>query len=37
VPPSKEYLKYMDWRVLSLLLSLMLVVAGLQKSGASDF
>ncbi len=34
VPPSKEYLKYMDWRVLSLLLSLMLVVAGLQKSGA---
>lgn len=33
VPPSKEYLGYLDWRVLCLLLSLMLVVAGLQKVG----
>ena len=33
VPPSKEYLDYMDWRVLALLLGLMLVVAGLQSIG----
>lgn len=34
VPPSLEYLGYIDFHVLALLLSLMLVVAGLQKSGA---
>lgn len=33
VPPSKEYLSYLDYRVLCLLLALMLVVAGLQKAG----
>ena len=34
VPVSKEYLSYIDFRVLSLLLSLMLVVAGFKRSGA---
>ena len=34
VPPSLDYLGYIDFHVLALLLSLMLVVAGLQKSGA---
>lgn len=33
VPPSLEYLHYLDWHVLSLLLSLMLVVAGLKQAG----
>ena len=33
VPPSAEYLEYMDWRVLALLFGLMLVVAGLQSIG----
>lgn len=33
VPPSKEYFGYLDLRVLCLLLSLMLVVAGLKKVG----
>ncbi|MDD3393135.1 MAG: SLC13 family permease [Anaerotignum sp.] len=33
VPPSKQYLGYLDLHVLSLLLSMMLVVAGLQKVG----
>ena len=36
VPPSKAYLDYIDWRVLGLLLSLMIVMAGLQKCGAFD-
>lgn len=36
VPPSLKYLEYLDIRVLSLLLSLMLVVAGLQRAGAFD-
>ena len=34
VPPSAAYLGYIDWRVLALLLSLMLVVAGLKEAGA---
>lgn len=34
VPPSADYVKYIDFHVLALLFSLMLVVAGLQKSGA---
>lgn len=34
VPPSVEYFGYIDFHVLVLLFSLMLVVAGLQKSGA---
>ena len=33
VTPSAEYLEYIDWRVLALLLGLMLVVAGLQSIG----
>lgn len=33
VPPSLSYIGYLDLHVLSLLLSLMLVVAGMQKSG----
>ena len=32
-PPSAAYLNYIDWRVLSLLFSLMAVVAGLQECG----
>ena len=31
-PPSKQYLEFIDFRVLGLLLSLMLVMAGLQKN-----
>lgn len=31
-PPSEKYLQYIDFRVLGLLLSLMLVMAGLQKN-----
>lgn len=34
VPPSLAYVEYIDFHVLALLFSLMLVVAGLQKSGA---
>lgn len=34
VPPSMDYVGYIDFHVLALLFSLMLVVAGLQKSGA---
>ncbi len=34
VPPSFAYVEYIDFHVLALLYSLMLVVAGLQKSGA---
>ena len=34
VPVSKEYLSYIDYRVLALLLALMLVVAGFKRSGA---
>ena len=36
VPPSADYLDYLDWRVLCLLLSLMLVVAGLKSAGVFD-
>ena len=36
VPPSEAYLAYIDWRVLGLLLSLMIVMAGLQKCGLFD-
>ena len=34
VPPDREYLHYIDWRVLCLLLSLMGVVAGFKSMGA---
>lgn len=36
VPPSAAYLDYIDWRVLGILLSLMVVMAGLQKNGLFD-
>ena len=36
VAPSKEYLSYIDWRVLGILLSLMIIMAGLQKTGLFD-
>lgn len=32
-PPSKEYIDFIDWRVLGILLSLMLVMAGFQING----
>ncbi len=37
VPPSGVYLSYIDWRVLALLLSLMLSVAGLSQAGVFSF
>lgn len=37
VPPSGEYLEYMDWRVLALLFGLMLVVKGLQSIGLFQY
>ena len=36
VKPSVKYLDYIDWRVLGILLSLMIVMAGLQKNGLFD-
>lgn len=36
VRPGPEYLAYIDWRVLGILLSLMIVMAGLQKNGIFD-
>ncbi len=37
VPPCAEYLTYVDYRVLTLLFSLMLVVAGLQSIGTFQY
>ncbi len=37
VPPSKKYFEYIDFHVLILLFSMMLVVAGLQKAGLFGF
>ena len=37
VPPSPEYLDYIDWRVLALLFGLMLVVKGLQSIGLFQY
>ena len=37
VPPDREYLQYIDWRVLCLLLCLMAVVAGFKSLGAFDW
>ncbi len=37
VPPSLEYIDYMDWRVLALLFCLMLVVGGLQSIGVFKY
>lgn len=36
VKPGREYLTYIDWRTLCILLSLMLVVAGFQRNGLFD-
>ena len=36
VTPSAAYLDYIDWRVLGILLSLMIIMAGLQKTGLFD-
>lgn len=36
VTPNEQYLEYIDWRVLGILLSLMIVMAGFQKSGLFD-
>lgn len=36
VKPGPEYFTYIDWRVLTILLSLMIVMAGLQKNGLFD-
>lgn len=36
VKPGPEYFSYVDWRVLAILLSLMIVMAGLQKNGLFD-
>lgn len=33
IPPDEKYLNYIDFRTLSILFCLMIVVAGLQKSG----
>lgn len=37
IPPQISYLNYIDWRVLSLLFCLMLVVAGLRSIGVFEF
>ena len=37
VPPDRDYLHYIDWRVLCLLLCLMAVVAGFKSLGAFDW
>lgn len=36
VPPSEAYWGYIDWRVLGILLSLMIIMSGLQKTGLFD-
>lgn len=36
VPPSAVYITYIDWRVLGILFTLMVIMAGLQKSGWFD-
>lgn len=36
IKPNIGYLDYIDWRVLGILLSLMIVMAGLQKNGLFD-
>lgn len=36
VPPSAVYWTYIDWHVLGILLSLMIIMAGLQKTGLFD-
>lgn len=36
VPPSAAYMEYIDWHVLGVLLSLMIIMAGLQRTGLFD-
>lgn len=36
VKPNQGYLEYIDWRVLAILLSLMIVMAGFQRNGLFD-
>lgn len=36
VPPSSAYMEYIDWHVLGVLLSLMIIMAGLQRTGLFD-
>ncbi len=36
VTPSEAYLDYIDWRVLGILLSLMIIMTGLQRTGLFD-
>ena len=36
VHPGRQYVGYIDWRVLGILLSLMLIVAGFQSNGLFD-
>ena len=36
VHPGPQYVGYIDWRVLGILLSLMLIVAGFQSNGLFD-
>ena len=36
VHPNREYVTYIDWRVLGILLTLMLIMAGLRKHGLFD-
>ncbi|MDD6305852.1 MAG: SLC13 family permease [Clostridiales bacterium] len=36
VTPNRAYIDYIDWRVLGILLSLMIVMAGFQKNGIFD-
>ena len=36
VPPSAAYFAYIDWHVLGVLLSLMIIMAGLQRTGLFD-
>lgn len=36
VPPSALYMAYIDWHVLGVLLSLMIIMAGLQRTGLFD-
>ena len=37
IPPDTQYLSYLDYSVLAILFSLMIVVAGLKKIGVFDF
>lgn len=36
VTPDKRYMEYIDWRVLAILLSLMIIMAGFQQNGIFD-